>query len=231
MRACSRPAPPPIRIMTRSGNVNLGIALERRQEADLTTFPWDGAPWTVGMFVGRLPWLGLALFLSLLAGLFFDRFDTTRARSGTRELPRSRNTPVGSGAVGALESLVFGAGDVAIGGAAGHHVHLTPLANAPRDSPVSGTLRAEWKLALRGPGHGGGFWACWRSSSSGRRCHGGKSPDRTPLAWLWPILVWSSLGNREVRQGIISLSSQPPIHCADNSPPRGCRDAGRAFGG
>ena len=72
--------------------LNLGINVkESGKYWDLSTFRWDGLDWTGPIIVGRLCWLGVGLGLSLLAAVFFRRFDP--AREGSRRANKVTQPP------------------------------------------------------------------------------------------------------------------------------------------
>ena len=59
---------------------------------DPKTFVWEGARWTPEMLAWRAFWMAVPFAVTLVAALFFDRFDTPRATigGGMRRLARGR---------------------------------------------------------------------------------------------------------------------------------------------
>lgn len=164
---------------------------------------WYGLRWDLPQVMLRLEWVGVALLLVLLATLFFDRFDPARRRlpSGARR----RLLPRRSESCAARESVGGGAG---ISGAR-TAAHLTPL-SAARSRGLSGIFRAELRLALKGHP----WW--WYAASAGllvAECAAPLKISRGPLltvAWIWPILLWSAMGEREARHGTEQLVFSAP---------------------
>lgn len=181
----------------RFGKADRGFTLgNARLEREPQVFRWQGMDWTPGLIAGRLSLFGLAAAISLMAAVFFDRFDPARARLS---IPSRRKKGIGEeGEETALPAP-------AVPG----HVTLTPLpaGNAFR---FLGTLRAELRLALKGQR----WW--WYAAAAGLVIAGLAAPISgvrqavLPLAWIWPILVWSPLGNRESRFGTSELLFSAP---------------------
>lgn len=148
---------------------------------------WTGIAWTPESLLQRLFWVLAALGIALVAALFFDRFDPARAWFGNRAAKKRLN-----GANGALEEAVPAFVPVPA-------VHLTPLPEASRRFHFLGVLRAELRLLLKGRR----WW--WWIGAAGFLIATLTAPlDAVqkivlPLAWLWPMLLWSSLGAREIR--------------------------------
>lgn len=86
---------------------------------------------------------------------------------------------------------------------------LTPLA-AGSAFRFPGVLAAELRLALKGQP----WW--WFAAAAGLVIAGLTAPAQgvrqivLPLAWIWPILVWSPMGNRESRFGTGELLFSAP---------------------
>ena len=147
----------------------------------LQTFVWNGLTWTPGIILGQLLWVGVALGLVALAALFFNRFDATRAGSRrTPAAPEPADTPATVPAP------------------------TVPAAAAHTLAPVSlGRSRfgAVWLAELRLLLKGQRWW--WFVVAAGLIIAGLASPPEVgrqyllPVAWIWPALIWSQLGNRE----------------------------------
>jgi hypothetical protein len=164
---------------------NLGINFKSAgQFWDLTTFRWEGLPWTREIILGRLCWLGVALGLALLAAVFFRRFDP--AREGTRapKVGRKLSQPE------VIEEKVVSP--------VAHPATLHPLMKRPRFSFLFMVL-AELRLALHGVSlwwylvAAGLFVACLFTPISISRAF-------LVAAWIWPLLIWSAMGTRETRR-------------------------------
>ena len=161
----------------------------RADESSGRIFHWDGMDWTREILLSRLAWLAIAVGLSLLAALFFDRFDTARGSGRVRK-------PKGAVPEAATETAPI---------PALAPVHLQPLAPGARRFRFLDLLRAEMRLLLNGQ-----RWWWWAvvlglSIASLAAPIGPVRSVILPLAWLWPILRWSALGTREARHGTDGL--------------------------
>jgi hypothetical protein len=78
-------------------------------------------------------------------------------------------------------------------------VHLTPLNATANRANFFSILNAELKILLNGQR----WW--WYTIAGGLILAGALSPATStrqialPLAWAWPVLIWSATGNREIR--------------------------------
>lgn len=191
-------------VNARFGKADRGITLgstDRENEAQV--FRWQGMDWPPGRVAGRLALFGLAAGFSLIAAVFFDRFDPARGRLS---MPKRKKR----GEI--REEEEAGLPAPAIPAVPGH-VTLTPLppGNTFRNpSRFLGILKAELRLALQGQR----WW--WYAAAVGLVIAGLAAPIQgvkqavLPLAWIWPILVWSPLGNRESRFGTSELLFSAP---------------------
>ena len=153
----------------------------------LQTFVWAGVQWTPAVIVARLLWVGVAGAIALLAALCFNRFDPSHTRVRRQD---------GDMAPVPVEVHETPVSPVQL-------VTLLPLV-AVRFS-FGRLLLAELRLmraSLR-------WW--WLLIAAGVTIGGVLAPTDVaqhyllPTAWLWPILVWSSLGTREVRNHTTQL--------------------------
>lgn len=175
-------------------------------------FTWKGVDWTPDILLARFTLLGVALLLVFLAALLFDRFDPARYR-----LPNLRRVKVGTGVPVAGAAS---AGEVALDAVSGAAVgavlparHLSPLAATARRYDFFAFLKAEVNLLLKGQRWwwyvvaGGLLVACLTTPLADMRA------IVLPLAWAWPVLVWSSLGSREAQHDVqqIVFSAASPL--------------------
>jgi hypothetical protein len=186
-------------VMKAFGTASDGIVLGAiNNERQAQTFRWEGMDWTREILFSRLTLLVLALGIALLAALFFDRFDDSRSWGRRRS---SRQD---------LKAL-SDAGPGAVPEAAPVPVHLQPLPAASRRFSFLGMLRAEVRLVLKGQR----WW--WYLIAAGLIVAGLLVPEEgrkivLPLAWIWPLLLWSSLGTREARfatDGLVFSAAWP----------------------
>ncbi|HYH44948.1 MAG TPA: hypothetical protein VEG34_04635, partial [Thermoanaerobaculia bacterium] len=181
----------------RFGKADRGFVLggmTREDEAKAQVFRWQGMDWTPELVLGRLSWFALAVGISLIAALFFDRFDPAKGRMRLPKRKRKRKEEVEEAALPALPE----------------HVTLTPLAVTAGAFRFPGVLAAELRLALKGQP----WW--WYAAAAGLIIAGLTAPVGgvrqivLPLAWIWPLLVWSPMGNRESRFGTGELLFSAP---------------------
>ena len=161
------------------------------------TFPWSGVDWTFGITTTRLMFLGVGVILALVSSIFFDRFDSSR-RKPTRmkniaSLPKSA-------VVSASQAL-------------SQPMDLTPLTTPANGFTFIRVLISELKLLLKGR------WWWWYVVTGGLFIAGLVSPPGNvrayvlPITWLWPIVIWSGLGSRELRNNTRQMvfSSAAPL--------------------
>jgi hypothetical protein len=160
------------------------------------TFTWHGIEWTASMIVTRFAYIGLAILVTMIGALFFDRFDPSRRKPRRRKGADSVETPE---PVSISEPLPA--------------VQLTPLNRSANQFRFARVLLAECKLMLKGQ-----FW-WWYLGAAGLILASLVNPVELtrqyllPLAWIWPILLISSVGNREARFNMqqIAFSSASPL--------------------
>jgi hypothetical protein len=148
------------------------------------TFVWNGMHWTSRIVLGQLTWLVLAV-----------GFDPSRGRVRTRKEKEGASegaSEAAAEAVSALPSVPVPA-------------HLHPLPEGARRFRFLALVRAETRLLLQGQR----WW--WYGVALGLMIASLASPLNAvrqgilPVAWIWPLLVWSALGNREARYGTAGL--------------------------
>jgi ABC-type transport system involved in multi-copper enzyme maturation permease subunit len=160
------------------------------------TFTWTGIDWTRPVVATRLGYIGLAVLVTLTGSLFFDRFDPSRRKPRRRKGSASTETPE---PVSVSEPLPA--------------VQLTPLNRTANQFRFARVLLAELKLMVKGQ-----YW-WWYLGAAGLIIASLVNPVEVtrqyvlPLAWIWPILLISSIGNREARVNMqqIAFSSASPL--------------------
>jgi hypothetical protein len=152
------------------------------------TFRWEGIPWTAEIVLGRLAWIGAAFLAITLATAAFA-CGSVLAGDGLRPRPIRERALRRTGPTLVREGVVPGA----------RQVSLAPLPAEAKHFRFAPVLRAELRLAL-----GGQPW-WWYLSALVWAIAGLLAPvDASrelflPAAWLWPLLVWSAMGAREVQ--------------------------------
>jgi hypothetical protein len=168
------------------------------------TFTWTGIDWTVPVITTRLGYIGLAILVTLAGSLFFDRFDPSR-RSPRR---MKKTAPVET-----TEPFALTQGRTVPVSEPLPAVQLTTLNRAANRFRFATVLLAELKLVLKGQ-----YW-WWYLGAAGLIIASLVNPIETtrqyllPLAWVWPILLVSPIGNREARFNMqqIAFSSASPL--------------------
>jgi hypothetical protein len=166
------------------------------------TFQWDGVQWTSSLVFARLFWVVAAIAITLLAALLFDRFDPSKGRWRGVAAPEA-----GDGIESALPAQT-----------PTYVTHLTPLAARPADFRFGAILVAELRLMLKGRK----WW--WYAVAAGLIIACAATPDASArgillaCAWLWPVLMWSSMGVREIRDQTSQLLFSAPHPIARQLP-------------
>ncbi len=161
-------------------------------ERAVRTFPWNGIDWTLNTLLMRLLWIAVALGLSLVAAVFFHRFDPARSWGKRKQSDPAK-------ASGSSEERSATA-PVPI-----TSVHLTPLNRASGRLRFVHLVGSELRLMLQGLR----WW--WYAVAAGFLIGQIVAPDPAVrswfliFAWIWPVLVWSQMGCRETRYAAAAL--------------------------
>jgi hypothetical protein len=183
-------------------------------DAGLRTFVWPGFDWLATAWWLRLYWFAVAFALVLLGTLCFDRFDPSRARirggakpSAGSRIPAVRRTPPAMDTPVPVENEGF---------QTARPSRSIALAGCDSGSPLThrfrfgGVLLAELRLMLKGQSwwwHAGAI--CFLIASLANPLKDGRE-GLLPFVWLWPILLWSPMGTREVRHQTSQLLFNAP---------------------
>ena len=168
-----------------------GIQISISPGLPLQPFLWKGIAWNAGNILPQMLWLLLSLGLVLSAALCFERFDPTHARPAGGPAPAKPTKRAAIG--GRIPALAW------------------PALTLP--APRSHFLRvflAELRLLLKGL-H---WW--WYAIAAGLAVSAPFSPPELvrgallPLAWVWPLLIWSGMGMREKRYNTYQMVFSTP---------------------
>ena len=159
-------------------------------------FTWNGIQWTPELIVARFSLFALSILLIFFAALFFDRFDPSRSKPKRIKSNASPSAPEIDSTSQAVSTP-----------------HLTPLNKASNRFSFFNVLLAELKLLLKGQSWwwyvvmAGIIIACLVNPSVAVREYA------LPIAWVWPILIWSAIGNREIHNNVqqMTFSSASPL--------------------
>ena len=164
-------------------------------------FNWPGLDWTPGIVGGQWLWAAIGLGLILLSAVWFARFDPSR-----EGLRRARRKPEEAKEGEPTEPRIK-IPRLAL-------PSLSPLiSKLARPNPFLGVLFAELRMLLNGRR----WW--WWAITAGLNIAILSSPLSTtqqyllPFAWLWPLVIWSEMGNRELTQNTSQMvfSSARPV--------------------
>src|SRR5208337_1501434 len=162
---------------------SFSLSLDAGQFRAASTFRWEGIPWTGEILFSRLFLCVVALLLCALAALLFDRFDPARGYRKLRAaaiplVPVPASTPEATPAV---------------------RTKLAPLDTLSLRFRFPAVLVAEVRLMLKGQR----WW--WYTIAAGLLLAQALIPKAEArglvlaFAWIWPVLLWSSMGVREMR--------------------------------
>ena len=159
-------------------------------------FTWNGVHWTSELILARFSLIVIALLLIFFAALFFDRFDPSRTKPKQRKPGTTKPDP-----------------SPVITSQASPNIHLTRLNNSAKRFSFFNVLIAEIKLLLKGQRWwwnvimAGIIIACLFVPSAFVREYA------LPVTWVWPILLWSAIGNREIHNNVqqMTFSSASPL--------------------
>ena len=161
-------------------------------EHAMHTFLWNGIDWTPQVLLIRLFWIAVAAGISLVASVFFHRFDP--ARSWRAKANALTEVPLSAAELGATPAPMPVTA-----------AHLTPLARSSGGSAFGRLVLSELRLMLKAQR----WW--WYAGAAGLLIGQIVAPDPRvrsgflTAAWIWPILLWSQMGCREARYGTTAL--------------------------
>ncbi|MCL6606368.1 MAG: hypothetical protein K6T94_26165 [Paenibacillus sp.] len=150
---------------------------------DLVTYDWTGVHWTMQMFLERYVWLAVAVGIVAVASVFFHRFDLTRtSKTNKSDKP---------GEFSKVEPYIK---PVSINDSG---IKLTPYTEVQGQFHSIRILVMELRLMLKGLR----FW--WYLIALFMIVLGLLLPMESvskfvaPFTWVWPILIWSTMGTNE----------------------------------
>lgn len=168
---------------------------------DFKTFNWSGLSWTPGIVGSQWSWVVFSLGLILLSALWFVRFDPSREVSRRRR-SKPKEARQGKSAEPRKRALRMKLPDI------------SPLiSKLAQVSPFLGVLFAELRMLLNSRR----WW--WWLGIAGLNIAIFVTPIQIvkeyllPLTWLWPVTIWSEMGNRERKNSTYQMvfSSARPV--------------------
>jgi hypothetical protein len=187
-----------------------GLTLSMASDAPVETFVWSGVDWTAGLVFQRAVWFIVSAGLALAGAPFFDRFDPHQRPAG-----RPKQSPG--------EALAVQA-DVPI------RKDRTPTAQPLTLSALPGQRRfqmnffrlvwLECLLLVKGLKW---YWLAGMGLLWVMSIFAGDAAARQmafTLTGIWPVLVWSKLGERDARCGteqLVFQAAYPLVRLAASS--------------
>lgn len=166
------------------------------QQHPLHRFDWSGLDITAGLLAGRFALLVLAVGLALLSALWFTRFDASRkVRSGPTTPDSTINVEDVSS--GKASGAATAPAKSATASRPNFTVSAAPGTPAVRGRVFRGLVVGELRILLRGVPR----W--WLLGSLALILASLVVPTSwvafpmLPLAWVWPVLIWSRLGTQQ----------------------------------
>ncbi len=207
----------------------------------LNTYTWTGIDWTPEILLGRLWFVGLALGVVVLAAGLFDRFDASsnvvlglqnrltgymksnierwwlrlilrwpRLRELTKPtlLQRSRSVVARVRGLRPVSESKHPAAALR-----SEQVSLSPLANTASRFSFGSILMAELRLMLKGHSWWWYLVAAGLAIASMMTSLAFAHRWLLPVAWVWPLLIWSAMGTREKSHRVdqIVFASPRPV--------------------
>jgi ABC-type transport system involved in multi-copper enzyme maturation permease subunit len=171
-----------------------GFSLGAMPPVDIQTFYWSGVEWTLPIILTRFMTLLFGLGIALLGSLFFDRFDPSRERPRVKgDRIADSSEPVSM----ITESPVYA-------------FQLTPITLGRSHFHFAALYLAELRMLFNGLR----WW--WYLVALGLIIASFTSPLEAvrrgllPAVAIWPILVWSGLGCREMRHNTSQMVFSAP---------------------
>ncbi|WP_033037060.1 hypothetical protein [Streptomyces monomycini] len=203
--------------ITVDGAFSLGLTY---LDEPLQVFNWHGFTPDAGYVLARTAFLGIAVVVALLPALWFRRFDPAHGKrpagpsQGEASAgPSQREAPAGPFPSGFVDEAPYG--DEATRSAAGGRGSVLALLRTP---PEQGRVllrlwAGELRILLQGVSKwwwwGAGLWVFLGVCSPVP----GATRLMLPVAWLWPVLIWSRLGTQRYEHGVDGiLGAYPSTH-------------------
>jgi hypothetical protein len=179
----------------------MSVQIDPTHDIQYKVFNWPGLAWTPGIVGGQWLWAVFGLGLILLSAVWFARFDPSR--EGLRRARGKPEEAKGDKPAEPQKTLPR----IAL-------PNLSPLVSKlAQVNPFVGVLFAELRMLLNGRR----WW--WWLVIAGLNIAILASPlEMTkayllPVVWLWPLAIWSEMGNRERKNSTYQMvfSSARPV--------------------
>ncbi len=179
------------------GSTDLFVPTQGR---DVVRFAWEGINWTAKIIFERIIWLGIAAMLAFAAAFPFDRFDPARKRIRRRKQKQVWYwQSIWKKIVSSVGLSMSTTSNLPMSHGSNIAVHLTALDRHRLHQRFWVIFWAELILMVKSQK----WW--WHLIAVGLFVAILLSPLEVshqylfPIAWLWPVLLWSSMGAREAQ--------------------------------
>jgi hypothetical protein len=199
-------------------HLSMGFNFKLEGMWDLRTFAWDGVTWTPAMLASRAAWVAVAIALTMLAALWFDRFDARAAAGRRRSGPGRRLPPAARGIeAAAVEPVVAAAIAPGIGSWGGPTAVDPGAARLRAEAPTAGArlrlgglVAAETRIMLKGVSRWWLLVVLVLVATGLFVPLAGVRAYVAPIALVWPLLLWSPMGTREQQHRTDALLFSAP---------------------
>lgn len=162
----------------------------------LRPFAWHGFEPGLGFVLGRLALVGVAAVLALLPALWFGRFDPARRAAPA---PEPQAAPGPDGPAAALPEPPATA------------VRPVPAPARGRRGGAAGRLFAgELRILVQGVARWWWLGALAINAAAAVAPAPAAAAYVLPVAWIWPVLIWSRLGTQRHEHGVEALLGAYP---------------------
>ncbi len=180
----------------------MGLQVDDPGGKQFKAFDWPRLAWTPGIVGGQYLWAVIGLGLVLLSAVWFARFDPSQ------EGLRLTHGKIGEAIEAALAKTREKLPHITLPG-------LSPLVSKlAQVNPFLGVLFAELRMVFKGR-----RWWWWLVTAGLNiailvNLHSGTRTYLLPIAWLWPLAIWSEIGNRERKHNtaqMVFASARPVL--------------------
>lgn len=179
------------------------FGFESEQVTNIKQFQWDGIGWSSEEILPRLIWLLIPLVVVGLAIPIFDRFDSSRMK-----LKKTSGKEVGGKKE--KEAIKQTEANIPVSSSPAEAVSYHQIALISPNYSLFSMITAELRLAFKR------FHPIWRVIACFILVGQLVAPFDivrmwiTPVGMILPLVIWSSLGNRDKRYGTVLLLNSSP---------------------
>ncbi len=176
-----------VRAVDPSYTMGFSLTVGGAMAAHPQRFLWEGIVWTPVLVMLRVTWMIIPALGVALSAMLFHRFDPSRERVSVTTKERAEPKTAGEG-----EIVLF-----AVQRTGGQHLSFAAAPTSRRWSLIH-HLQMALVTTVKG-------WPWWWYAGAGVCVIGGiVSPVSDarqywlPVAWIWPLLVWSGVSTRDI---------------------------------